>query len=57
MGADFRHEAATTAIIPETRPGYTLPAVENPQEAGTRNKTINQAMGWQPVNLDSPSSR
>lgn len=36
-----------------TRPGYTLPAVENPAGGRYENKTINQAMGWQPVNLDA----
>lgn len=36
-----------------TRPGYTLPAVENPAGGRFENKTINQAMGWQPVNLDA----
>ena len=37
----------------KTRPGYTLPAVENPAGGRYENKTINQAMGWQPVNLDA----
>ena len=37
----------------KTRPGYTLPAVENPAGGRFENKTINQAMGWQPVNLDA----
>ena len=34
-------------------PGYTPPAVENPAAGRYENKTINQAMGWQPVNLDA----
>ena len=37
----------------KTLPGYTLPAVENPAGGRYENKTINQAMGWQPVNLDA----
>ena len=37
----------------KTSPGYTLPAVENPAGGRYENKTINQAMGWQPVNLDA----
>ena len=37
----------------KTRPGYTLPAVENPAAGWYEEKTINQAMGWQPVNLDA----
>ncbi|MCB8640105.1 MULTISPECIES: VaFE repeat-containing surface-anchored protein [unclassified Holdemanella] len=37
----------------KTRPGYTLPAVENPAGGRYENKTINQAMGWQPVNLNA----
>ena len=37
----------------KTSPGYTLPAVENPAGGKYENKTINQAMGWQPVNLDA----
>ena len=37
----------------KTRPGYTLPAVENPAGGRNENKTSNQAMGWQPVNLDA----
>ena len=32
-------------------PGYTLPAVENPSGGKYENKTINQAMGWQGVDL------
>ena len=32
-------------------PGYTLPAVENPGGGRYENKTINQAMGWQGVDV------
>ena len=32
-------------------PGYTLPAVENPDGGRYENKTINQAMGWQGVDV------
>lgn len=32
-------------------PGYTLPAVENPGGGKYENKTINQAMGWQGVDV------
>ena len=32
-------------------PGYTLPAVENPGGDRYENKTINQAMGWQGVDV------
>lgn len=32
-------------------PGYTLPAVENPSGGKYESKTINQAMGWQGVDL------
>ncbi len=32
-------------------PGYTLPAVENPDGGKYENKTINQAMGWQGVDV------
>lgn len=32
-------------------PGYTLPAVENPSGGKYEIKTINQAMGWQGVDL------
>ena len=31
--------------------GRVLPAVENPSGGNFENKTINQAMGWQPVDL------
>lgn len=31
--------------------GRVLPAVENPSAGNYENKTINQAMGWQPVDL------
>ena len=34
-------------------PGYTLPAVENPGGGRYENKTINQAMGWQGVDVSS----
>ncbi len=32
-------------------PGYTFPAVENPGGGRYENKTINQAMGWQGVDV------
>ena len=32
-------------------PGYTLPAVENPDGGRYETKTINQAMGWQGVDV------
>ena len=36
-----------------TRPGYHLPAVENPSGGKYEDKTIRQAMGWQAVDLNA----
>ena len=36
--------------------GYTLPAVENPSLGNYESKTVNQAMGWQPVDLSKLKS-
>ena len=36
-----------------TRPGYHLPAVENPSGGRYEDKTIRQAMGWQAVDLNA----
>ena len=52
-GMTFRTSGKNIYDGGRTRPGYHLPAVENPSGGRYEDKTIRQAMGWQPVDLNA----
>ena len=53
VGMTFRTSGKNIYDGGRTRPGYHLPAVENPSGGRYEDKTIRQAMGWQPVDLNA----
>ncbi len=53
VGMTFRTSGKNIYDGGPDRPGYHLPAVENPSGGRYEDKTIRQAMGWQPVDLNA----
>lgn len=53
VGMTFRTSGKNIYDGGRTRPGYHLPAVENPSGGRYEDKTIRQAMGWQSVDLNA----
>ena len=53
VGMTFRTSGKNIYDGGRDRPGYHLPAVENPSGGRYEDKTIRQAMGWQPVDLNA----
>ena len=53
VGMTFRTSGKNIYDGGRDRPGYHLPAVENPSAGNYEGKTIRQAMGWQPVDLNA----
>lgn len=53
VGMTFRTSGKNIYDGGRERPGYHLPAVENPSGGRYEDKTIRQAMGWQPVDLNA----